>query len=103
MSDNEPTAPRVDGNGRDRRGRFGPGNREGRGNPLAGQVAKLRAAMVRGVKAGDMRKIIAAMVAKATNGDTAAANLVFRYSVGEPLPQDILARLESLENRGNQP
>ena len=42
------TTPFVDG-GRDRSGRFAPGNRGGPGNPLGGKIAKLRAALVEAV------------------------------------------------------
>ncbi len=91
-----PLAPRVDG--RDpATGRFVAGNRLGRGSPLAGEVAKLRATLLHSIKVGDMRSIIAAMVAKAREGDVAAAKLVLQYSVGEPQPFDFVERLESLE------
>ncbi len=78
-------------------GKFLPGNKCGRGAPLAGQVAKLRAAMVKAVKVGDVKGIIAAMVSKAKAGDVAAAKMVLQYTLGEPQPFDILQRIETLE------
>ena len=69
---------------RDARGRFLPGNRASRGNPLAGRVAKLRSALIRAVSPEDMREMVQALVARARGGDVAAAKLVLSYAVGRP-------------------
>jgi len=92
-----PSNPRVDG-GRDPKGRFQPGNRCGRGSPLAGQVAKLRAALLKGVTAADMRDVIAALLVKAKAGDVAAVRVVLSYTIGEPVAFDFVERLNKLEN-----
>ena len=44
-----------DNGGRDALGRFGPGNAGGPGNPHARKVAQLRTALLRSVKASDLR------------------------------------------------
>jgi len=100
----EPTTPTGDGEtGRDKAtGRFLPGNRCGRGSPLAAAAQRLRVALFRAVKVGDVRGIIGAMVERAKGGDVAAAKLVLQYTLGEPQPLDILERLESLETLLNQ-
>ena len=84
-------------NGQGPDGRFLPGNRLGRGQPLAGQVAKLRAALLKAVKVGDVKAIVASMIDKARGGDVPAAKLVLQYTLGEPQPFDFLERLERLE------
>jgi len=95
----EPQAPRVD---RLPSGKFAPGNKLGRGSPLAGAVAKLRGALLRAVKVGDVRGIITAMIEKAKSGDVAAAKLVLQYTLGEPQPLDLQERLEKLESLAAQ-
>lgn len=83
--DNLPKPPSTNGdNGRDTAGRFGPGNRHGRGNPLGGRVARLRAAMLRAVTPDDIRAVVKAMLDAAKGGDVAAAKLLLGYTVGEP-------------------
>jgi hypothetical protein len=89
-------------NGQGPNGRFLPGNRFGRGQPLAGQVAKLRAAMLKAVKVGDVKDIIGGMIDKARGGDVAAAKLVLQYTLGEPQPFDFLERLERLEDESSK-
>ena len=91
----QPSDPR--GNGRGANGKFLPGNKCGRGSPLAGMASKLRAAMLKAVKVGDVKSIIGAMIAKAQGGDVAAAKLVLQYTMGEPQPFDLIERLEQLE------
>ena len=91
-------APSTHGSdGRGGNGRFLPGNKCGRGSPLAGQAAKLRAALFRAVKIGDVKAIIGSLIDKARGGDVAAAKLVLQYTVGEPQPFDLLEQLEALE------
>ena len=84
-------------NGRDAHGRFRKGNAGGPGNPLGGKVAKLRSALVEAVTQKDMKAIVAALVKQAKAGDTAAAKLVLSYTIGQPLPADVLERLQRLE------
>lgn len=96
MPDQEPSNPGVNGE-RDQRGRFAAGNRAGQGNKLAGQVAKLRASLIRGVTEADMRAIIKALVKKARGGDVAAAKIVLERTLGRPAEFDLLERLEAIE------
>ena len=96
----QPSEPR--GNGRGTNGKFLPGNKCGRGSPLAGMASKLRAAMLKAVKVGDVKSIIGAMVNKAKGGDVSAAKLVLQYTVGEPLPFDIEEQLRLIEERLNE-
>jgi hypothetical protein len=78
-------------------GRFLPGNRLGRGSPLAGQAAKLRAALFRAVKGGDLQTVITALMDKAKGGDTAAAKLILQYTLGDPVALDIVETIQRLE------
>ena len=70
--------------GRDHKGRFAPGNKLAVGNPFARQVAALRTAFVKGVTAEDIAAIASALLAKAKEGDVAAAKLVLAYTIGKP-------------------
>lgn len=84
-------------NGRDPNGRFARGNPGGPGNPHAGQVAKLRAAILRAVYEGDIETIIAKLVEQAREGDLAAAREVLDRTIGKASQSDLLARIEALE------
>ena len=95
MENHEPSTNGLDGRGTN--GKFLPGNRLGRGNPLGGKVAKLRAAMLRAAKVGDVQAVLAALLKKAKVGDVAAAKLYFAYTAGEPVPLDLIERLDRLE------
>ncbi len=90
-----PKPPFADG--RDHNGRFTKGNPGGPGNPLGGQVARLRAALINAVSEQDMEAIIYKLVEKARSGDTAAAKVVLERCLGRPTEPDILERLEALE------
>lgn len=85
--------------GRDHTGRFTPGNRLGKGNPLAGRAAKIRAALFKAVNAKDMTDIVDKLVEKAKTGDLAAIKLLLDRTLGPAVEIDILARLEALEER----
>ena len=87
--------------GRDANGRFAKGNRLGRGNPLAGRAAKLRAALLRACTEKDVRTIMKSLIREALAGDVASAKLVLAYTVGQPEAADIAQRLDELENRLN--
>ena len=85
-------------NGRDQTGRFARGNAGGPGNPLGGQVARLRSALIGAVSEEDMRAIIAKLVEKAKGGDTSAVKVLLERCLGRPIEHDILERLEALES-----
>jgi hypothetical protein len=53
--------------------------------------------MLKAVSVSDLRAVTKAMLTKAKDGDTAAARLIYSYSLGEPQPWDLLERLENLE------
>lgn len=95
-SRNSTRAPRMK-KSRDKNGRFTPGNPGGPGNPHAGQVAKLRAAILDAVGTDDVVAIIAQLVRKAREGDLAAAREVLDRSIGKSGPSDLLERIEALE------
>jgi hypothetical protein len=84
------------GTARGAKGRFLPGNKEGRGNPLAGKVAKLRGAMVASITTKDIRAIMDKVKEKAKTGDTASAKLVFERTLGPVEAVDVLAELGEL-------
>src|SRR5262249_28422921 len=79
-----PKAPPSD-NGHDARGRFTKGNKAGRGNPHARQVAALRKALLETVTEQDMIEIAHALMIQAKMGDVAAATLLLAYTLGKPL------------------
>jgi len=85
-------------NGQGPNGRFLPGNKLGRGNPLAGRAAKLRSAALAAVTVTDMRKIMKTMVSLAISGDTTAAKFVYGYSIGEPVAHDLMELFAELQN-----
>jgi hypothetical protein len=87
----------TDPNGRGKSGRFGPGNRFGKGNGLACRQAQLRAHLMASINPDDLRAIIKAMVGMAKGGDVAAARLVLTYAAGEPSAITAEAEREAAE------
>lgn len=84
---------------RDQHGRFTRGNAGGPGNPLGGQVAKLRSALLKAVKPADMREIVGVLVELAKAGNIQAIKELFDRTVGRPIEPDLLERIEHLERR----
>jgi hypothetical protein len=84
-------------NGQDSQGRFRPGNKLGKGNPMASHVNRIRVALLRSVKPSDVKAIIVKLVADAKEGNLGAAKEILTRTLGEPLAPDILERLENLE------
>jgi hypothetical protein len=78
------TRPEPEPVGRDAHGRFARGNTGGPGNPFARRVAGLRRALLEAVSEEDLQAIARALVARAREGDTAAAKLLFQYVLGKP-------------------
>jgi hypothetical protein len=70
----------------DAKGRFLPGNRLGCGNPFARATAALRKALIKAVTPEDITGIAAQLLEKAKTGDTAAARILFSYTIGKPTP-----------------
>jgi hypothetical protein len=78
-------APSTNGdNGRDASGRFAKGNPGGPGNPFGRLMARLRSAFCRGLTEDDVEAIAAALIAKARDGNVAAAKVVLSYGIGKP-------------------
>lgn len=86
MSD-EPLPTEV--NGRDHKGRFGPGNKFGRGNPLNRKVAKLRSALLRRVSTDDIREVVDKLLELAKGGDLAAIRELLDRTLGKPVAMDM--------------
>ena len=76
-----------------RTGRFLPGNKAGKGNPLGQQVQRLRVAHLSAVTPADLRAIIGRLVKSARGGDVGASKLVLGYALGPPIAGDILEKL----------
>jgi len=92
-----PSANGFDGDRDPATGRFRRGNSASRGNPLGGQVSKLRAALIEAVSEGDMREVAAGLIKAAKAGDVAAAKVLLTYTLGKPIEHDLLQRIEALE------
>lgn len=86
-------------NGRDASGRFAPGNKLGRGSPLARKAASLRAALLRAVTPADIHDIARKLIDEALGGDVPAAREVLDRCLGRPIEWDVLARLDEIELR----
>src|SRR5262245_45139574 len=68
--------PSTNGDFRDSRGRFGPKNPGGPGNPFARQVAALRQALLDAVTAADMQTVARKLIELAAAGNVPAARLL---------------------------
>lgn len=69
---------------RGERGRFLPGTTSGPGNPLAGKVYKLRAALYEEVGEDKWRKIVQRCIEDAAAGDPLARRELFDRLLGKP-------------------
>src|SRR4051812_23115097 len=67
-----------------RKGQFEPGNKLGRGNPLAGRVAKIRGILLQRLTPEDAREIADALIRQAKGGDLAAIRELLDRTVGKP-------------------
>ncbi len=83
-------SPSTNGkNGRDANGRFTKSNPGGPGNPLAGRVAKFRAALLSAVSENDLKAIAKKLVAKAKTGNIPAIKELLDRTVGRmPIMDD---------------
>ena len=93
---NEPST--HGGNGQDGKGRFAPGNTLGKGNPLAGRAAKIRAVLLNALKPSDAREIAERLILNAKAGDLASIREILDRTIGKPATADLLERIENLEN-----
>jgi hypothetical protein len=78
ISTSDPSTHGAHGNGKDAAGRFAKGNKLGRGNPLAGRGAKIRAILLRALTPADTKAIAAELVKNAKAGDLAIRKLLDR-------------------------
>jgi hypothetical protein len=92
---NHPSTHGLDGRRAD--GKFAPGNRLGRGNPLAGRAAKIRAVLLRKMTAKVANAIADKLVEMAKRGDLAAIKELLDRTIGKASATEILERLERLE------
>jgi hypothetical protein len=70
--------------GHDARGRFMPGNPGGPGNPFGRKVAAFRQLLLKCVTEDDFRKVIAAVISSAAEGNAQAQKLFLTYVIGKP-------------------
>ena len=80
--------PSTDGHGegRDARGRFGPGNRFGRGNPAAARAHALHLAFTRPVTEENAETLSLTLLNKALGGNLAAAKLWLTFALSRSAP-----------------
>ena len=78
-------------------GRFAPGWRGGKGNPLARRVGRLRAELLRAVTPEDIRGVVDALLAEARGGNVAAIRELLDRTLGKPVELDLLERIARLE------
>jgi hypothetical protein len=78
------SCPTKRGASRDAKGRFGPGNLGGPGNPFARQLAKFRAFIMTCNTEEHMRFAFNKMMAMIADGNLGALKLYFLYILGKP-------------------
>ena len=98
----DPIDPSANGDGRDTKGRFKPGNRGGPGSPLARHSRQLRErlndALFKVCSPDRLATAIDAVLKLAEAGDVAALRLLLERIAGPPVASDLIERLESLED-----
>jgi hypothetical protein len=92
----------ANGTGRTPGGRFAPGNAGGPGNPHAGTVSKLRAAILAAVTPEDIEAIVRALVHRAKGGDLGAARELLDRAIGKPTDADLSERIDALERAAEE-
>ena len=88
-------APTANG-GKDVRGRFSPGNKLGRGSPLAGRAAKIRALLLQKLTDAETNRIGDRLLAMAQGGNLAALRELLDRTIGKPTQFEVLERLDAL-------
>ena len=76
----KPADGRTDG------GRFGPGNKYGKGNPFSRKLGAMRSAFLNAVTEADVAAVARSLLTKTLAGDVEAARLFLSYAVGKPAP-----------------
>jgi hypothetical protein len=99
-TENPTPAPSTHGpDGKDGRGRFAKGNKLGKGNPLAGRAAKIRAVLLKKLTPAVAGQIADQLITAATAGDMAAVRELLDRTIGKPVPSEMAERMEALERR----
>jgi hypothetical protein len=96
----EPSTHGPDGgvdNGRDSNGRFTSGNAYGKGNPLAGRAARIRAVLLEKLTPETAAEIADKLIAGAKAGDLAMIRELLDRTIGRAVAADLLERIERLE------
>jgi hypothetical protein len=81
--------------GRDKRGRFAPGNPGGPGNPLAKRANQVRSLVLSQITREDIRAVVRKLLKKARAGNMAAIREVLDRCVGKSIT---FAELREVEN-----
>src|SRR5271168_1784496 len=68
-------------NGRDQRGRFTKDNKQGRGNPFAASIAKLRKAALEVVTPEELQGVFRVLLLRAQTGHLPSMKLLFAYTL----------------------
>jgi hypothetical protein len=84
-------------NGRAANGRFGPGNRAGKGNPLNRHTQRIRAELSKAATKADIKAICKALVDGAKTGDIGFIREWLDRTLGKPAQAELLERIEALE------
>jgi len=91
----KPTTHGSTGQGPD--GKFLPGNKLGKGNPLAGRAAQIRARLLARVSDDDVDCIMDQLIAKAKGGDLLNIRELLDRVIGRTSTTDLIERIEKLE------
>ena len=67
------------------------------GNVIARKAARCRAKLFDAVSTTDFEAVVRRVVKEAKAGEHWACKLLFSYLLGDPVPPDIIGRLESVE------
>lgn len=93
-----PSTHGSNGDARTPGGKFAKGNKLGRGNPLAGRAARIRATLLKELKPADAKEIGAMLIVMAKAGDMAAIRELLDRTIGKPAQVELLERIEALEH-----
>lgn len=94
-TDDQPLDPFADG--RDRKGKFAPGNPGGPGNPNAKRTAEIRQALLMALTPEDMAIAVRALIEAAKQGDVRAFAELCDRTIGKPIQMDLEDRLAAIE------
>jgi hypothetical protein len=90
--------PNANGGRDPKTGKFLPGNRHGRGNPLAGRAAAIRAELLQVLTPAKARKIALQLIAKAEQGELPYVRELLDRTIGKPAQSEMIERIERIES-----